>query len=59
MTIVTSLGELPIHSHRSEPVGYLDDFGGSQIITTSHDLGPQMVVNSKGNPRLFHGNPGW
>ena len=29
-----------------------------QIIATSHDLGPQMVVKSKGNP-LFQGNLGW
>ena len=29
-----------------------------QIIATSHDLGPQMVVKSKEN-LLFQGNLGW
>ena len=32
----------------------------SQSIATSHDrFPPQMVANSKGNPRLFQGNRGW
>ena len=30
-----------------------------QIIGTSRDQKPQMVVKSKGNPRNFQGNPGW
>ena len=31
----------------------------SQIIATSHDLGPQNVAEVSGNPRLSHGIPGW
>ena len=31
----------------------------TQIITTSHDLGPQKVAFSKGIPWLFQGNLGW
>ena len=30
-----------------------------QIEASSRDLGPQMVVKSKGIPRKFQGNPCW
>ena len=53
---ILSLISFPWRIHGTN--GIFDYIWSGQIIATSHDQKPQMVVNCKGNPRLFQGNLG-